>query len=85
VDLGRILAVLGLRRVGLLLDPQSTIREEGDRAAIRGEAAVRVVLRPDRQLAWLAAIEGDEPEGVAVAVTLGRAGLDGHDHARSVR
>ena len=52
MDLLDVLAVLLLRRATrLVLDDRPSIREERQRQAIRGEAGMPVVSRPDRQLA----------------------------------
>ena len=49
VDLGRVLALLGvLRAVGLLLDEQAAVREEGERRAVRREPGVAVGLASPR-------------------------------------
>ena len=86
VDLRAVLAVLLVGRVGLLLDDVPPVREERDRPAVRRPARARVVLRPERQLARLAAagIERHDPQRVAVAVALRRGRLEGHDRPGAV-
>ena len=78
MDLLAVLAGLRVAGLGLLLDEMAPVGQEGDRAAVRGEPGVAVVLRPDRQLASRAVAVGrDGPQRVAIAVLRGRHGLDG--------
>ncbi len=84
-------AVLALARVAgpvrLLLDEQPPIREERERPAVRREPGMAVVTGAERQLSGFAGVLAgrDEPERSAVAVVVGRDGLQRDDHEAAVR
>jgi hypothetical protein len=83
MDLGGVLAILGVRWRRVLFDDRPSIRDEGDDPAVRGEARVVVVPDPERQLACRpASPERHEPERLPVPVGAGCDRLDG-DHGGS--
>ena len=74
----------GAARAGSSSTSGASVREEGERPAVRRPAGVPVVLRADRQLARLATVGRDDPQRVAVAIEAGRDGLDRGDHGAAI-
>ena len=70
VDLGRVVALLGVgRAVGLLLDEQAAVREEREGRPVRREARVVVHSRPEGEApGGRGAVDRGRPDGLAVAV-----------------